>query len=165
MIVVRITQALRQQQQQPCRQNSVRRGGAGTNMLSVSDEPASLRRSTWDNTNNTISLSVDTSSDRGTMENSFRKEQDKNDNRIGSSSASPTSASPSSSFFSFSLSSLLPSSAAASESSAFFFSGVSGEASAAAAAAASSSRPSNVGEIESLLLRSMPMFGNLVSRD
>ncbi|KAG0307611.1 hypothetical protein BGZ98_010274 [Dissophora globulifera] len=114
MDVVRITQALRQQQQQPCRQNSVRRGGAGTNMLSVSDEPASLRRSTWDNTNNTIGLSVDTSSDRGTMENSYR---------------------------------------------------ASGEASAAAAAAASSSRPSNVGEIESLLLRSMPMFGNLVSRD
>ncbi|KAF9105900.1 hypothetical protein BGX29_011112 [Mortierella sp. GBA35] len=57
--------------------------------------------------------------------------------------------SPSSSFFS-SLAHFLPGSAAV-----------------AVASAAVTGGPSNmnVGEIESLLLRSMPMFGNLVSRD
>ncbi|KAF8938883.1 hypothetical protein BGZ58_011253 [Dissophora ornata] len=151
MDVVRITQALRQQQL-PGRLSSSR---GGNNTLSTSDcssstaplisnEPVSIRRGTWDS-----GLNINTA-ELG-HENSRRVEQD---NRAAPTSATPTSASPSSSFFSFSLASLLPS--ASTETSGFFTGG---------ASAASAAAPSNMGEIESLLLRSMPMFGNLVSRD
>ncbi|KAG0368477.1 hypothetical protein BC939DRAFT_435052 [Gamsiella multidivaricata] len=153
MDVVRITQALRQQSQTA--RLSPTRGG--TNTLSsatesTQNEAVSIRRGNWDS-----SLTLNTSA--LAQGNTHYMEQD---STTTPTSAAPSSASPLSSFFSlpssFSLSSFLPSSAT--EGSSFFTGG-----SSAAAAAAATSGPSNMGEIESLLLRSMPMFGNLVSRD
>ncbi|KAF9924474.1 hypothetical protein FBU30_005572 [Linnemannia zychae] len=122
MDVVRITQALRQQQNSG-RLASTTRGGSAT--LSSSSETLHINTATP-----THASSMDSSN--GDMQ-------------------TPTSPggliSPSSSLFS-SLTNLLP-----------------GSVGAAAAAATVAAGSSNMGEFESLLLRSMPMFGNLVSRD
>ncbi|KAI8358692.1 hypothetical protein B0O80DRAFT_484804 [Mortierella sp. GBAus27b] len=144
--VVRITQALRQQQQ-PGRLHSTR-GGNNTLTASnectspTSSEPVSLRRGgLWENgsSSNTLTLNTTTMSAASSAA------------PVSASSASPSS--PLSTFFSLSssplttLASFLPSAAAG------------------AATATGSNGPPNMGEIESLLLRSMPMFGNLVDRD
>ncbi|KAF9285061.1 hypothetical protein BGZ88_009669 [Linnemannia elongata] len=136
MDVVRITQALRQQQQNPGRLNTTRTGGSSL-----------------------VAASAGSSSTGETLHiNTAHASMDNGVQTTPCSSPTPSSAggnggsggliSPSSSFFS-SLVHFLPGSA-----------GV-----AAAATVAGAAGSSNVGEIESLLLRSMPMFGNLVSRD
>ncbi|KAK3821559.1 MAG: hypothetical protein J3Q66DRAFT_333604 [Benniella sp.] len=149
MDVVRITQALRQQHQ-PGRLHSSR---GGNNTLAPADcssptssEPVSFRRGTWENnSNNSNTLTVNTAAALGASSVPAVS---------ASSAASPSS--PLSTFFSLSssplttLASFLPSAAA--------------EAATATTSSNTSASP-NVGEIESLLLRSMPMFGNLVSRD
>ncbi|KAG9323189.1 hypothetical protein KVV02_001820 [Mortierella alpina] len=150
MDVVRITQALRQQQHAPARLTSSRGGSASA----VSDEPSQLHsREQWDN-----SHSLNTAAHLA--QENHRLEQNSRTAACTSTTSNPVSpSSPSSSFFSlpssFSLASLLPN--AATESSGFF--------SGTSAVASTSSGSANMGEIESLLLRSMPMFGNLVSRD
>ncbi|KAF9392411.1 hypothetical protein CPC16_003319 [Podila verticillata] len=135
MDVVRITQALKQQN--PARYSS--RTGSSSNTLSSSNtEPRALHRGGWDGNN--LTNTVHASS----------QEQP-------SSSTSPT-ATPPSPFFSlpsFSLSSILPS---AVESAGIFSGGTT---------AGSRMATGSLGEMEvqSLLLRSMPMFGNLISKD
>ncbi|KAF9353652.1 hypothetical protein BGX26_008604 [Mortierella sp. AD094] len=157
MDVVRITQALRQQQQ-PGRLHSSR-GGNNTHSADISassNEPISIRRPTWDNTLN-INTAAATASVLG--HEGSHMEQDNRTSPSASPSSSrvnPASASPSSSFFT------LPS--PLSLAAGFFSGGNTGGAVASASSAAAASG-ANVGEIESLLLRSMPMFGNLVSRD
>ncbi|KAF9946270.1 hypothetical protein BGZ72_000476 [Mortierella alpina] len=148
MDVVRITQALRQQQHAPARLTSSRGGSAST--VSAS-EPAQLHnRDQWDN-----SHSLNTAAH--IAQEHHHSEQNSRPAACTSTTSNP--ASPSSSFFSlpstFSLASLLPT--AATETSGFF--------SGSSAVASTSAGSANMGEIESLLLRSMPMFGNLVSRD
>ncbi|KAF9431025.1 hypothetical protein BGZ76_000604 [Entomortierella beljakovae] len=150
MDVVRITQALKQQQ--PGRHTSAR--GGNNTLSATSSESTSIRRPTWDNT-----LSIDTASTTTTSAVRHENPQMEQDNRTspGGSTSSASSVSPSNSFFS------LPSPLALA---AGFFSGgsVDSAVSASRATPAGNGVP-NVGEIESLLLRSMPMFGNLVSRD
>ncbi|KAF9337377.1 hypothetical protein BG006_005004 [Podila minutissima] len=139
MDVVRITQALKQQN--PARFSS--RSGSSSNTLSSSTtEPMALHRYAWDGsslTANTVHAQEQTSS----------------------TPISPTATSSPSPFFtlpSFSLSSILP---AAVESAGGIFSG---------SGSAAGSRLVGTGslgemEVQSLLLRSMPMFGNLISKD
>ncbi|KAF9151522.1 hypothetical protein BG015_006567 [Linnemannia schmuckeri] len=139
MDVVRITQALRQQQQNPGRLNTTRTGGSSLVASSAGSSSISetlhinTAHASMDNGVQTTPCSSPTPSSAG-----------------GSNTGAGGPISPSSSFFS-SLAHFLPGSA-----------GIAAATTVAGAAAASSS---NVGEIESLLLRSMPMFGNLVSRD
>ncbi|KAF8947967.1 hypothetical protein BGZ47_007105 [Haplosporangium gracile] len=127
MDVVRITQALRQQQQNPGRLNTTRTGGSSLVASAGSSTGETLHINTAhtsiDNGVQTTPCSSPTPSPAG-----------------GSNTGAGGPISPSSSFFS-SLAHFLPGSAGIAAGS------------------------SNVGEIESLLLRSMPMFGNLVSRD
>ncbi|KAF9572463.1 hypothetical protein EC968_009849 [Mortierella alpina] len=151
MDVVRITQALRQQQHAPARLTSSRGGSAST--VSASEASQLHHREQWDNSH---SLNVAAH----IAQESHHLEQNSRAAACTSTTSNPVSpSSPSSSFFSlpssFSLASLLPT--AATESSGFF--------SGTSAVVSSSSGSANMGEIESLLLRSMPMFGNLVSRD
>ncbi|KAF9370595.1 hypothetical protein CPB97_002619 [Podila verticillata] len=135
MDVVRITQALKQKN--PARYSS--RTGSSSNTLSSSNtEPMALHRDGWDG--NSLTNTVHASS----------QEQP-------SSSTSRTTT-PSAPFFSlpsFSLSSILPS---AVESAGIFPGGTT---------AGSRMATGSLGEMEvqSLLLRSMPMFGNLISKD
>ncbi|KAG0035835.1 hypothetical protein BGZ82_005061 [Podila clonocystis] len=137
MDVVRITQALKQQN--PARYSS--RTGSSSNTLSSTTEPMALHRDGWDGNN----LAANTA---------HAQEQT-------STPTSPTATAPSSSFFalpSFSLSSILP---AAVESAGGIFSG---------SGTTAGSRMVGTGslgemEVQSLLLRSMPMFGNLISKD
>ncbi|KAF9908952.1 hypothetical protein EC991_009252 [Linnemannia zychae] len=142
MDVVRITQALRQQQQQqnPGRLNSTR-GGGGSALLTSSPSTGSseglhINTATASNMDNNGVQTTPCSSPTPSSAGGS------NNNSTGGSF------SPSSSFFS-SLANFLPGST-----------GIG-----AVTVAAATAGPSNVGEIESLLLRSMPMFGNLVSRD
>ncbi|KAF9312983.1 hypothetical protein BG003_005755 [Podila horticola] len=137
MDVVRITQALKQQN--PARYSS--RTGSSSNTLSATSttEPMALHRGGWDGNNLTT--------------NTVHAQEP-------STPTSPTAASPSSSFFtlpSFSLSSILP---AAVESAGGIFSG-SGTAGSRMAGSGSLGEM----EVQSLLLRSMPMFGNLISKE
>ncbi|KAG0266372.1 hypothetical protein BGZ95_003068 [Linnemannia exigua] len=138
MDVVRITQALRQQQQNPGRLNSTRGGGSGGSALFASSSSGS--------TGDTLHINTATASNMDNNGVQTTPCASPAPSSAGSNSGGPIS--PSSSFFS-SLANFLPGST-----------GV-----AAVTAAAAAAGPSNVGEIESLLLRSMPMFGNLVSRD
>ncbi|KAG0297191.1 hypothetical protein BGZ96_007400 [Linnemannia gamsii] len=137
MDVVRITQALRQQQQNPGRLNPSRTGGGGSSLIASPSAGSSSGETLHINT---AHASIDNGS--GVQTTPCASPTPSSAGGNGGSAGGPIS--PSSSFFS-SLAHLLPGSAAAT----------------VAGAAGSSS----VGEIESLLLRSMPMFGNLVSRD
>ncbi|KAF9281273.1 hypothetical protein BGZ68_006742 [Mortierella alpina] len=151
MDVVRITQALRQQQHAPARLTSSRGGSASTVSARESGQLHSSEQ--WDN-----SHSLNTAAHIA-QENHHLEQNSRAAACTSTSSNSVSPSSPSSSFFSlpssFSLASLLPT--AATETSGFF--------SGTSAVASTSSGSTNMGEIESLLLRSMPMFGNLVSRD
>ncbi|KAF9115576.1 hypothetical protein BGX27_007313 [Mortierella sp. AM989] len=155
MDVVRITQALRQQQQ-PGRLHSSR---GGNNTVSADNSIAAtsidIRSPTWDNT-----LSINTAATASVLgHEGSHLEQDNRTSPSASPSSSrvnPASASPSSSFFN------LPSPLSMA---AGFFSGGSTGGAVASASSAAAASGANMGEIESLLLRSMPMFGNLVSRD
>ncbi|KAF9995496.1 hypothetical protein BGZ80_009656 [Entomortierella chlamydospora] len=157
MDVVRITQALRQQQQ-PGRLHSSR-GGNNTHSADISassNEPIPIRRPTWDNT-----LNINTASATASVLGHEVSHMEQNNGASPSTSTSssrvtPTSASPSSSFFN------LPSPLSLA---AGFFSGGNTGGVVASASSAATASGANMGEIESLLLRSMPMFGNLVSRD
>ncbi|KAG0316360.1 hypothetical protein BGZ97_007012 [Linnemannia gamsii] len=144
MDVVRITQALRQQQQNPGRLNSTRTGGGGSSLFASPSAGSSSSGETLHI--NTAHASMDNGSGIQTTPCASPTPSSSGGGNAGSAGG-PIS--PSSLFFS-SLAHFLPGSAT----------GVVAAATVAGAAGASS-----VGEIESLLLRSMPMFGNLVSRD
>ncbi|KAF9546220.1 hypothetical protein EC957_009959 [Mortierella hygrophila] len=139
MDVVRITQALRQQQQNPGRLNTTRTGGSS--LVAASAGPSTTGETLHINT-------AHASIDNGVQTTPCSSPTPSSAGGNGGSGGVGGPISPSSSFFS-SLAHFLPGSA-----------GV-----AAAATVAGAAGSSNVGEIESLLLRSMPMFGNLVSRD
>ncbi|KAF9180504.1 hypothetical protein BGZ51_005648 [Haplosporangium sp. Z 767] len=169
MDVVRITQALRHQKT-PTRASSSRGGNALSADVdaSASTPSVSLHRSTWDNN---LHLNTTAAAVNIGQESVCGLEQD---NRItpctsptstGTVSPGSDSISPNTSTFfsnSFSLASLMPS-AGSVENLSFGFFGNSAAGTTKFGLAASG--VANMSEIESLLLRSMPMFGNLVSRD
>jgi len=158
--VVRITQALRQQNPGRHAGNSSARGGSALasspSSPSDSSSPVSLRRETWDSASLTVNTSVAATSPSVHLAGQRASSP--------SSSSPPSSASPSSTF---SLASYLP--AAVLEASSGFF-GTSNSNNGALpsrmnfAAVAGSTNLAEM-EVQSLLLRSMPMFGNLISKE
>ncbi|KAF8979034.1 hypothetical protein BGZ46_005907 [Entomortierella lignicola] len=151
MDVVRITQALRQQHQ-PGRLHQSR-GGNSLSVDSPSNESVSICRPTWDNT---LNINTATASTAVLGHDNSHMEQDSSSASPTSSRTNPVSTSPSSSFFT------LPSPLSLA---AGFFSGGNTGGAVASTSNVAAATGANMGEIESLLLRSMPMFGNLVSRD
>ncbi|KAG0255486.1 hypothetical protein BG011_005096 [Mortierella polycephala] len=165
MDVVRITQALRHQKT-PARASSSPRGGnaLSTNAdASASTQSAPLHGSTWDNT---LHLNATAATANIGQENVCGLEQDSmitsctSPTSTGSDSVSPNTPT----FFSnsFSLASLMPSAGSVERLSFGFFGNGATETRKFGLAAGGAA---NISEIESLLLRSMPMFGNLASRD
>ncbi|GJJ72438.1 hypothetical protein EMPS_04795 [Entomortierella parvispora] len=157
MDVVRITQALRQQNPGRHAHSSSTRGGSALTSSSCSpaeSSPAALRRETWDGASLTVNTSVSANSPSTLSAGQGASSP--------SSSSPPSSASPSSTF---SLASYLP--AAVLEASSGFF-GTSDHGSFSSRMnLASVAGSTNLGEaeVQSLLLRSMPMFGNLISKE
>ncbi|KAG0051916.1 hypothetical protein BGZ83_003196 [Gryganskiella cystojenkinii] len=160
MDVVRITQALRQQNPGRLANNNSTRstggGGGGSfahNSPSVAESNSSMRRDTWDGTSLSVNTSVASASSVPSTSGSSHN-----------SNVSPSSASPSSTF---SLASYLPAALAEASSGFFGHQANGGGASPSRMSLASVAGSTNLAEMEvqSLLLRSMPMFGNLISKE